>query len=124
MIINDQVCFSFVCQVLEYHPQPWNKWVQVGFMEQARSQHATLSVGPEQLPCLLPGESFNIKMMIIESRILMINKEVLKMTMISSLGFHSLVVISDIFQSGFYSLALVSDSIQSSNHNNWRCHPF
>ena len=124
MTINDQLCISFDCQVLEYHPQPWNQWLQVGDLLQARRGHATLTIGPEQLPCLLSGESFNIKMVIIESRILMINKEVLKMTMISSLGFHSLVVISDIFQSGFYSLALVSDSIQSSNHNNWRCHPF
>ena len=119
MTINDQLCFSFACQVLEYHPQPWNQWLHVGDLEDARRNHATLSIGPEQLPCLLSGESFNIKMVIIESRILMINKEVLKMT-----GFHSLVVISNIFQSGFYSLALVSDFIQPSNHNNWRCHPF
>ena len=124
MAINVQLCFSFAFQVLEYHPQPWNQWLHVGDLEDARRGHATLTIGPEQLPCLLSGESFNIKIMIIESRILMINKEVLKMTMISSLGFHSLVVISVIFQSGFYSLALVSDSIQSSNRNNWRRYPF
>ena len=70
MIINDQVCFSFACQVLEYHPQPWNQWVQVGDLQQARQEHATISIGPEQLPCLLSGDSFNMEMIIkvIESR--------------------------------------------------------
>ena len=63
MIINDQVCFYFACQVLEYHPQPWNQWVQVGDLQQARYVHATLSIGPEQLPCL-SGESFNVEMII------------------------------------------------------------
>ena len=69
MIINDQVCFSFAWQVLEYQPQPWNQWVKIGDLAQARSFHATLSIGPEQLPCL-SGESFNIEMIIkvIESR--------------------------------------------------------
>ena len=62
MIINDQVCFYFACQVLEYHPQPWNQWVQVGDLQQARDGHATLSIGPEQLACLFPGESFNMEM--------------------------------------------------------------
>ena len=33
MIINDQVCFYFACQVLEYHPQPWNQWVEVADLE-------------------------------------------------------------------------------------------
>ena len=57
---HDQVCFSFACQVLEYHPQPWNQWVKIGDLQQARQYHATLSIGPE-LPCLLSGESFNIE---------------------------------------------------------------
>ena len=61
MIINDQVCFSFVCQVLEYHPQPWNQWVKVGDLVQATRSHATISIGPEQLPCLLSGETFNME---------------------------------------------------------------
>ena len=64
MIINDQVCSYFAFQVLEYHPQPWNQWVQVGDLAQARAAHATLSIGVEQLSCLLSGESFNIEMII------------------------------------------------------------
>ena len=64
MIINDQVCFYFACQVLEYQPQPWNQWVKIGDLAQARIWHATLSIGVEQLPCLLSGESFNIEMII------------------------------------------------------------
>ena len=60
MIINDQVCSYFAFQVLEYHPQPWNQWVKIGDLQQARSRHATLSIGVEQLSCLFPGESFNI----------------------------------------------------------------
>ena len=41
-----------------------------GDLVQARSQHATLSIGPEQLPCLLSGENFDIEIVIkvIESR--------------------------------------------------------
>ena len=67
---DDQVRFSFACQVLEYHPQPLNQWVKIGDLQQARGYHATLSIGPEQLSCLLPGESFNMEMiiMVIESR--------------------------------------------------------
>ena len=64
MIINDQVCSYFAFQVLEYHPQPWNQWVQVGDLVEARREHATLSIGVEQLPCLLSGESFNMEMII------------------------------------------------------------
>ena len=60
MMINDQVCFSFAFQVLEYHPHPWNQWVHIGDLVQARSIHATLSIGPEQLPCFLSGEIFTI----------------------------------------------------------------
>ena len=67
MTINDQVCFSIAFQVHEYHPQPWNQWVQVGDLVQARFHHATLSIGPEQLACL-SGESFNMEMIMIESR--------------------------------------------------------
>ena len=84
MLINDRVCFSFAFQVLEYHPHPWNHWVAIGDLVQARDLHATLSIGPEQLPCLLSaGESFNMEIIIkmIESRKL-INKEVLKMIII------------------------------------------
>ena len=61
---NDQVYFSFACQVLEYHPQPWNQWIKVGDLQPARMAHATLSIGPVQLACLLSGESFNMEMII------------------------------------------------------------
>ena len=50
--------FSFACQVLEYHPQPWDEWVTIGYLQQDRYNYATLSIGPEELPCLLSGESF------------------------------------------------------------------
>ena len=93
---------KFAFQVLEYHPHPWNQWVTIGDLVQARNSHATLSIGPEQLPCFLSGESLNVEIIIkmIESRKL-INKDVLKMIMISSLVFHSLVGISDITISDF-----------------------
>ena len=57
-------------QVLEYHPQPWDQWVKVGDLQQARDSHATLSLGPVQLPCLLSGESCKMEMIskVIESR--------------------------------------------------------
>ena len=61
MAINDQLCFSFACQVLEYHPQPWNQWVKIGDLAERRCFHATLSIGVEQLSCFFPGESFNIE---------------------------------------------------------------
>ena len=32
-MINDQVSLSFTSQVLEYHPQPWNQWVEVADLE-------------------------------------------------------------------------------------------
>ena len=59
---DDQWCFSFAFQVLEYHPQPWNQWVTIGYIQQARYGHATLSIGPVQLPCLFSGESFKMEM--------------------------------------------------------------
>ena len=52
MIINDQVWPSFPCQVLEYHPEPWDKWTNVGNLTIQRSHHAVHSVGHKQLPCL------------------------------------------------------------------------
>ena len=61
---DDQSCFSFAFQVLEYHPQPSNQWVKVGNIQQARRGHATLSIGAGQLPCLASGESFNMEMII------------------------------------------------------------
>ena len=60
---NDAQCgFSFACQVLEYHPQPWDEWVTIGYLQQDRYNYATLSIGPEELPCLLSGESFKMEM--------------------------------------------------------------
>ena len=74
---------KFAFQVLEYHPHPWNQWVPIGDLVQAREGHATLSIGSEQLPCLLSGESFNIGI-----KIKVINKEVLKIIMISFTSHH------------------------------------
>ena len=37
--------------MLEYHPAPWDQWVTVGDIRVARSNHAVLSLGPQQLPC-------------------------------------------------------------------------
>ena len=39
-------------EVLEYHPEPWNRWITVGYIERGRADHAILSVGPQQLSCL------------------------------------------------------------------------
>ena len=44
-------CPCFNCQVLEYQPDQ-NKWSTVGNLQVARYNHAVLSVGPNQLPCL------------------------------------------------------------------------
>ena len=52
MIINDQVWPSFACQVLEYHPEPWDKWTNVGNLTIQRSSLDVHSVGHMQLPCL------------------------------------------------------------------------
>ena len=38
--------------MLEYHPEPWNKWLKVGDLQHGRSDHAILSFGPQQLPCM------------------------------------------------------------------------
>ena len=43
---------TFVCQVLEYQPEPSNKWTTVGRLEAKKEWHAVLSIGPELLPCL------------------------------------------------------------------------
>ena len=38
--------------MLEYHPAPWDQWVTiVGNILVARSNHAVLSIGSQQLPC-------------------------------------------------------------------------
>ena len=43
---------NFVCQVLEYQPEPSNKWTTVGRLEAKKEWHAVLSIGPELLSCL------------------------------------------------------------------------
>ena len=42
----------FVQQLLEYHPKPWDQWISVGELQDVRTFHAVLSVGPSDLPCL------------------------------------------------------------------------
>ena len=37
--------------MLEYHPAPWDQWVNVGDIVVARDNHAVLSFGPQQLTC-------------------------------------------------------------------------
>ena len=44
--------------MLEYHPEPWNEWVNVGNLEIARAYLALLSVGPQHIPCL-SGKSYD-----------------------------------------------------------------
>ena len=46
-------------QVLEYDHEASNQWSVVGNLEVARSDHAALSIGPKQLPCLYSGGIFN-----------------------------------------------------------------
>ena len=45
---------SLLCvwQVLEYHHEPWDKWVSVGSILVARRSHGALSIGLQELPCL------------------------------------------------------------------------
>ena len=46
----DNLLIIFVCQVLEYQPEPSNQWTTVGQLETGRDGHAVLSIGPELLP--------------------------------------------------------------------------
>ena len=39
-------------EVFEYHPEPWNQWINKGNLETSRGFHAVLSIGTEHLPCL------------------------------------------------------------------------
>ena len=43
-------------QVLEYHPEPWNQWLNIGVLNIERAHHAAHSIGTQMLPCLKPGE--------------------------------------------------------------------
>ena len=44
--------------MVEYHPQPWNQWQEIGNLQVTRREHAALSIGPKQLSCV-SGGSFN-----------------------------------------------------------------
>ena len=48
----DNQLIIFVCQVLEYQPEPSNQWTTVGQLKTNRAFHAVLSIGSEALPCL------------------------------------------------------------------------
>ena len=39
-------------QVLEYEPGPPGRWVLIGRLRTKRADHALITVGPEDLPCL------------------------------------------------------------------------
>jgi len=43
---------SYRSEVVEYQPQQWNQWLTIGRLQHERANHAVLSVGAEQLPCL------------------------------------------------------------------------
>ena len=67
-IFNSSHCFQlfldkasshFICQVLEYHPEPQNKWVSVINHNIGRRTTAVISIGPTQLPCL-PGKTYDL----------------------------------------------------------------
>ena len=45
-------------QVLEYHTEPWDQWVNIGYLQVAREHYGVLSIGTEQLPCF-SGENHN-----------------------------------------------------------------
>ena len=38
-------------QVLEYHPPPWDMWLNVGDLDGGKEGHATISIGAQQLAC-------------------------------------------------------------------------
>ena len=54
--ITNNVWYSLVRQVFEYHPAPWDKWMTIGYLQKARGVDAFLSIGPEQLSCLSGGK--------------------------------------------------------------------
>jgi len=43
---------DYKSEVLEYHPEPLNQWLLIGRLQIAKSGHAVLSFGSQQLPCL------------------------------------------------------------------------
>ena len=43
---------SFLFQVLEYHPAPWDKWLKVGNIQIRRGSAGVASIGTQYLPCL------------------------------------------------------------------------
>ena len=55
-IVFDKAHFTFACQVLEYHPEPWNQWQNVGDLNIERAYHAVHSIGTQKLPCFKSGD--------------------------------------------------------------------
>ena len=58
--ICQQICYQLSTpkdnsgyKVLEYHPAPWDQWLEVGHLEEGRRHHAVHSIGYQDLPCLL-----------------------------------------------------------------------
>ena len=51
-MIDNNKPIIFACQVLEYQPEPSNRWTTVGQLETGRRDHAVLSIDSEALPCL------------------------------------------------------------------------
>ena len=52
-VMNYDIAGSTItCQVIEYHPEPWNQWLDIGDLQISRHMHAVLSIGPHQLPCM------------------------------------------------------------------------
>ena len=43
---------SFLSQVLEYHPAPWDMWLKVGNLQIGRHSAGVASIGTQDLPCL------------------------------------------------------------------------
>ena len=46
---EDELC---LIQVLEYHPHPWNQWLEVGQLQTKVFDHAVVSIGPQDMPCI------------------------------------------------------------------------
>ena len=49
---------AVVYQVFEYHPSPWDQWLEVGNLQTGRYYHASLSIELQQISCP-SGEEYN-----------------------------------------------------------------
>ena len=45
--------------MFEYYSEPRNEWVKAGDLQRAREEHAVVSIGTQELPCLGAGGSSN-----------------------------------------------------------------